>query len=218
MSQALPPGQRFYELGDLLKAYTYTGFTFSDTAETPGPGLASYLRIAARDPVRATTALQQIDDLLSVGLFSDEIADEVEDLPHIRPPMGKNVEDCLRIVRGHLERLLQDPSQVPQMNPQNSWEWNERFPELSQLLGAYFHRDFSNIYDSRDEALDEYVSESAPEERTQGVQELGELLTMVSSDQELHTAATALGLDLLPPQGMALRQWLELIQHRIAGA
>lgn len=218
MSQALPPGQRFYELGDLLKAYTYTGFTFSDTAETPGPGLASYLRIAARDPVRATTALQQIDDLLSIGLFSDEIADEVEDLPHIRPPMGKNVEDCLRIVRGHLERLLQDPSQVPQMNPQNSWEWNERFPELSQMLGAYFHRDFSTIYDSRDEALDEYVSESAPEERAQGVREIGELLTMVFSDQELHTAATALGLDLLPPHGMSLRQWLERIHQRIAAA
>ncbi|MFE7170955.1 contact-dependent growth inhibition system immunity protein [Streptomyces sp. NPDC057616] len=216
MSQALPPEPRFYELSDLLAAYANTGFTFSDTAETPGPGLASYLRIAARDPARAETAVHQIDDLLSVGLFSEEIADDVEDLPHIRPPMGTSVEDCLRIVREHLYRFLQDPSRVPRANPQNRWEWNERFPALSQLLGAYFHQDFEYFYESRDEALDEYVSEALPEDRAQAQQELGELLTMVSSEQELDTAATALGLDLLPPEGMSLRQWLELIRHRIA--
>ncbi|MER6548351.1 contact-dependent growth inhibition system immunity protein [Streptomyces sp. NPDC001250] len=218
MSQALPPGQRFYELSDLLEAYAHTGFTFSDTTETPGPGLASYLRIAARDPARAATAVHQIEELLSVGLFSDEIADDVENLPHIRPPMGRSVEDCLRIVRDHLYRFLRDPSRVPQENPQNSWEWNERFPALSQLLGAYFHRNFSDFYESPDGALDVYVSEAVLEDRAQAAQELGELLTMVSSDQELQTAATALGLDLLPPQGMTLRQWLELIRQRITTA
>ncbi|MER6234404.1 contact-dependent growth inhibition system immunity protein [Streptomyces sp. NPDC001663] len=218
MSQEFPPEHRFYELSDLLEAYANTGFTFSDTAETPGPGLASYLRIAARDPARAETAVRQIDDLLSVGLFSEEIADEVENLPHIRPPMGTSVEDCLRITRDHLYRFLQDPSQIPLINPQNHWEWNERFPELGQLLGAYFHQNFSYFYNSRDEALDEYVSESLPEDLAQAARELDELLSMVSSDQELHTAANALGLGLLPPEGMTLRQWLEFIQNRVATA
>ncbi|MFE5890660.1 contact-dependent growth inhibition system immunity protein [Streptomyces sp. NPDC056462] len=218
MSHNFPPGQRFYELADLLTAYTYTGFMFTDTTETPGPGLASYLRIAARDPVRAETAVHQIEDLLSVGLFSEEIADDVEGLPHVRPPMGVSVEDCLRIARDHLYRFLQDPSRVPRLNPQNAWEWNERFPELSQLLGAYFHRDFSYIYESRDEALDEYVSQSEPKDCAQAAQEITELLTMVASDQELHTATTALGLDLLPPEGMSLQQWLELIRRRITAA
>ncbi|MFD5009233.1 contact-dependent growth inhibition system immunity protein [Streptomyces chartreusis] len=218
MSQESPPGQRFHELADLLKAYAYNGFTFTDTIETPGPGLASYLRIAARDPVRAETAVRQIDDLLSVGLFSEEIADDVEGLSHISPPTGASVEDCLRIARDHLYRFLQDPSRVPQTNPQNAWEWNERFPELSQLLGAYFHRDFSYIYDSRDEALDEYASQSEPEELAQATQEITDLLTMVPSEEELHTATTALGLDLLPPQGTSLREWLELIRRRITVA
>ncbi|WP_369271800.1 contact-dependent growth inhibition system immunity protein [Streptomyces sp. R11] len=218
MSQALPPEPRFYELSELLEAYANTGFTFSDTPETPGPGLASYLRIAARDPARASTAVHQIDDLLSVGLFSDEIADDVENLQHIRPPMGTSVEHCLRIARDHLNRFLEDPSRVPQMNPQNNWEWNERFPELSQLLGGRFHQDFSYFYDSRDAALDEYISEVEPETRTQAAQEINELLTMVSSDQELDTATTALGLDLLPPEGTSLRQWLELIRRRITAA
>ncbi len=103
------------------------------------------------------------------------------------------MEDCLRIARGHLHRLLQDSSHIPQVNPQNSWEWNERFPELSQLLGAYFHRDFSYIYESREEALDEYIGQSEAGEREQAVRQLGELLAMVSSDEELRIAATALG-------------------------
>jgi hypothetical protein len=145
MSQALPPEPRFYELSDLLKAYAYTGFTFTDTRETPGPGLASYLRIAAREPARAETAVHQIEDLLSVGLFSEEIADDVENLPHIRPPMGTGVEDCLRIARDHLNRFLEGPSRVPQMNPQNAWEWNERFPQLRQFLGAYLHRNYFRV-------------------------------------------------------------------------
>ncbi|WP_406260714.1 contact-dependent growth inhibition system immunity protein [Streptomyces chartreusis] len=218
MSQALPPGPRFHELSDLLEAYTDTGYTFSDTAETPGPGLASYLRIAARNPARATTAIAQIDDLLSVGLFSGEIADDVEDLPHIRPPMGTSVEDCLRIAREHLRRLLQDPSQIPQTNPQTVWEWNERLPELSQFLGGYLHQNYSDFHATPDDAIDEYVAESAPEHRAQAAQEITELLTMVSSDQELDTATTALGLDLLPPQGTSLRRWLELIRRRITVA
>ncbi|MFF4908779.1 contact-dependent growth inhibition system immunity protein [Streptomyces sp. NPDC001260] len=215
MSQAPRPEPRFYELCELLEAYANTGFMFSDTAERPGPGLASYLRIAARDPTRAATAVRQIDELLSVGLFSEEIADDVENLPHIRPPMGSSVEDCLRVARDHLNRFLQDPSQIPLVNPQNSWEWNERFPELSQLLGGYFHQNFSYFYSSRDEALDEYVSEVPPEVRAQAAQELDELLAMVTSEQELHTATNALGLGLLPPEGMSLRQWLETIRRRI---
>ncbi|MGW3862839.1 contact-dependent growth inhibition system immunity protein [Streptomyces sp. NPDC005047] len=92
---------------------------------------------------------------------------------------------------------------------------NERFPSLSQLLGAYFHRDFSDIYASRVEALDEYVSEAAPENRARAAQEIGELVTMVASDQELSTATTALGLDLLPPRGTSLREWLESVRRRI---
>ncbi|MEV6998630.1 contact-dependent growth inhibition system immunity protein [Streptomyces sp. NPDC093982] len=218
MSQAPPLEPRFYELGELLEAYADAGFMFTDTAETPGPGLASYLRIAARDPARAATAVRQIDELLSVGLFSEEIADDVEDLPHIRPPMGTSVEDCLRVARDHLNRFLEDPSRVPQMNPQNHWEWNERFPQLSQFLGAYLHRNYAEFYASPEAAVDEYVVEAVPEDRAQAAQEITELLTMVASDQELHTATTALGLDLLPPDETSLRQWLELIRRRITTA
>ncbi|EPD54750.1 contact-dependent growth inhibition system immunity protein [Streptomyces sp. HGB0020] len=216
MSQPPPPEPRYYELGELLEAYAETGFEFTDTVETPGPGLASYLRIAARDPARAETAVRQIDDLLSVGLFSEEIADDVEDLPHIRPPMGVSVEDCLRIAREHLIRFLQDPSQVPSMKPQNHWEWNERFPGLGQLLGAYFHQHFLSFYDSYDDALDDYVSEVLPEDKVQVAQDIDELLAMVPSEQELDSVTSILGLGYRPPQGMTHRQWLQQIRQRLS--
>lgn len=216
MSQ--PPAQepRFYELGELLEAYAETGFEFTDTAETPGPGLASYLRIAARDPARGETAVRQIDDLLSAGLFSEEIADDIESLPHIRPPMGTSVEDCLRIAREHLTRFLQNPSQVPSMKPQNHWEWNERFPGLAQLLGAYFHQNFLSFYASYDEALVDYVSEALPGDQAQTAQEIDELLAIVDSDQELESVTSILGLGYRPPHGMTHRQWLQQIRRTLS--
>ncbi|MFF7333640.1 contact-dependent growth inhibition system immunity protein [Streptomyces sp. NPDC090306] len=217
MNHETPSWQRFYELSDLLEAYASADFTFADTAEVAGPGLASYLRIAAREPSRASKAIEQIDDLLSVGLFSEEIAEDVETMPHIRPPLGSSVEDCLRIARRHLVRLLQDPSQIPPAHPQTSWEWHERFPRLGQLLGAYFNQEFSSFYTTRDEALNEYIDESWPEDSLMAAQEIGELLTMVTSDRELARAASALGLALLPPDGMTLRQWLQTVREKILG-
>lgn len=104
------------------------------------------------------------------------------------------------------------------MNPQNAWEWNERLPALSQFLGAYLHQNYSEFYASPEAAIDAYVSEAEPDDRAHAAREIAELLTMVSSDEELDTATTALGLDLLPPEGTSLRQWLELIRRRITAA
>ncbi|MFF4802759.1 contact-dependent growth inhibition system immunity protein [Streptomyces sp. NPDC001351] len=188
---------------------------FSDTAEAPGPGLASYLRIVARDPARGVVAVQQLDEILTIGLFSEEIADEIAWLPEIRPPMGMSVEDCLRISRSHISRVLQDPSQVSQENPQNSWEWKERFPALGQLLGAYLNQDFPDFYDSWQEAVDDYRNEMDGDDVRNSVNEITELLAIVRSDEELEQATDALGLELLPPKGTNLRQWLESMRHRM---
>ncbi|KUL24491.1 contact-dependent growth inhibition system immunity protein [Streptomyces regalis] len=215
MTESSPPGQRFYEIDHLLTAYARSGFTFSDTAEVPSPGLTSYLRVVARDPARGATAVQQIDDLLAVGLFAEEIADEVDPLPRIQPPVGMSVEDCLRIARDHIHRVLQDPSQVQHVNPQNRWEWKETFPLLSQLLGAYFCQDFPDWYATWEEAIDDYLGDMGGEEARRAAEEITEILAIVDSDQELKQATHILGLELLPPRGMTLRRWLENMRYRI---
>ncbi|MBC2907982.1 contact-dependent growth inhibition system immunity protein [Streptomyces cupreus] len=215
MTEPGPPGQRFYEIDHLLTAYARHGSTFSDTAAAPGPGLASYLRVVARDPARGARAVQQIDDLLAVGLFAEEIADEVDPLPRIQPPAGMSVEDCLRVARDYINRVLQDPSQVPLVKPQNRWEWKETFPFLSQLLGAYFCQDFPDWYATWEEAIDDYVGDMGGEESGRVAEEITEFLALVESDQELKQATHMLGLELLPPKGMKLRRWLENMRHRI---
>ncbi|WP_405787595.1 hypothetical protein [Streptomyces sp. NBC_01367] len=138
-----PSNDRFRELRELLRSYTVTGYVFDDTEDRRGIALSAYLRQAALDPARAAEAAAEIDDLLETGLFSDEIADDVDLLPHIRPPRGGTVEGCLAVVGGHLRRFLAEPDSPSRLPPQTAWEWRERFPELSHLMAAYFHQDWS---------------------------------------------------------------------------
>lgn len=208
---------RFHELSRLLSAYESTGEVFDDTLEAPGCALNSYLRTAARTPDRAATAVREIDDLLAVGLFSDGIADDVDLLPHIEPPRGVSVEDCLRIVRHHLNRFLTaPPAPDPTARPQTSWEWKERFPALAHFLGAYFYQDSLEIeYHSHAEAMDDYLTGEPNDDLEQAASEATEFLTLNSSEDELSEATAVLGLREPPPEGVSLRQWLTDVHSTI---
>ncbi|MFE2478153.1 contact-dependent growth inhibition system immunity protein [Streptomyces sp. NPDC059389] len=216
-----PSIDRFRELRELLRSYTVTGYAFDDTEERPGAALRAYLRQAGRDPARAAEAAAEIDDLLQTGLFSDEIADDVDLLPHINPPRGKTVESCLAIISIHLRKFLAGPTTPSQSPPQTAWEWRERFPELSNLLGSYFHQDYSLEYSSDREALDDYVSDTSEIDLRQVVDDIREFLIFNDSDQALKKSAATLGLGILPPDGVRLRQWLadmrEIIVHQLQG-
>ncbi|WP_371633357.1 contact-dependent growth inhibition system immunity protein [Streptomyces sp. NBC_01259] len=203
------PTDRFRELRDLLRAYESTGHTFDDTLETPGAALSSYLRTKAFAPEQAAAAAREIDDLLAVGLFNDELADDVDLLPHIEPPKGVSVEECLRAVRHHLSTFLSKrPAPRADFRPQTSWEWRHRFPALSHLLAAYFHQDFSLEYRSRGEAIDDYLSAEAPEDHAAVVREVDGFIAVNTSADDLAEAARVLGLRVTPPDGTELRQWL----------
>ncbi|MET8819708.1 contact-dependent growth inhibition system immunity protein [Streptomyces rochei] len=208
MSSLPGPGFRFYEVQDLLAAYAAHDHTFSDSPEAPGPALSEYLRIVAQDPRRATTAVEQIDELLLVGLESSEIADDVELLPKIEPPSGRSVEDCLRVIRGHLVRQIANPVPATPSLPAYKWEDRARFPELNQFLGAYFHQDFFDEYASYDDAVDDYLAGASDSDRDQLVRDISDLLSLTTADRDLKQAATVLGMDVAPPSGTGIRQWL----------
>lgn len=216
-----PSNDRFRELRQLLRSYEVTGYTFDDTEDRSGVALSAYLRQAALDPARAAEALAEIDALLEIGLFDDEIADDVDLLPHIHPPHGKTVESCLSLIGEHLRRFLTDPITPSQSPPQTAWEWKERFPELSHLLGAYFHQDFSLEYSSHREALDDYTSDASEGDLRKVADEIREFLILNESDPLLKKSAATLGLSILPPQGVRLRQWLsdvrEIVLHQTQG-
>ncbi|MFJ8542566.1 contact-dependent growth inhibition system immunity protein [Streptomyces sp. NPDC093586] len=210
------PGSRFYEVQELLEAYAAHDCTFTDTPETPGPALSAYLRIVSPDPQRTADAVHQLDDILRTGLFSPEIADDIELLPKIEPPSGRGVEECLRIIREHLVRHLGSPAQQNRSLPQNKWEYRERFPELNQFLGAHFHQDFSDEYTSYAEAVDDYLSGASDADLDQLVRDVTGLLAMAATDKDLKQAVSVLGMDVSPPSGISVRRWLEEVAGTVA--
>ncbi|MFB7254966.1 contact-dependent growth inhibition system immunity protein [Streptomyces nojiriensis] len=216
-----PSNDRFRELRQLLRSYEVTGYAFDDTEDRRGVALSAYLRQAAIEPARAAEAAAEIDDLLETGLFNDEIADDVDLLPHIHPPHGRTVESCLAVIGGHLRKFLAEPEIPSQSPPQTAWEWRERFPGLRHLLGAYFHQDFSMEYSSHREALGDYVSDASESDLRQLAGEIQEFLILNESDKTLKESAMTLGLGILPPKGVRLRQWLadvrEIVLHQARG-
>ncbi|MEU0603492.1 contact-dependent growth inhibition system immunity protein [Streptomyces sp. NPDC006393] len=223
MSHHYPEGfldrdERFPALHEVLDSYAFSGNSFTDTPDEPGVALKAYVRQAMRAPGTLDAAIAEIDDLLQVGLFNDEIADDVDLLPHVEPPDGRTVEQCLATIRSHLERIRASGVYEQAELPQTDWEWRKRFPELSSLLGGYFHQDYPKFYGSHREALDDYLDGNPREYLAAAAQELGEFLSRVSSDKELERAAEILGLMVYPPDGVSLRQWLtdirNIITHR----
>jgi hypothetical protein len=211
--------ERFPELHELLNSYAFAGNTFTDTVEEPGPALQAYVRQAVRKPGLLDQVIAEIDDLLQVGLFSDEIADDVDILPHVDPPAGCTVEQCLTLIRSHLERIRNGGAYQHSGLPQTDWEWWKQFPELRHLLAAYFHQDFSRFYASHREALDDYFSGNPTDDLAEAAREITSFLYLVESDSELDEAAQVLGLMVYPPEGVSLRQWLtdvqSIITHRL---
>ncbi|KIE23159.1 hypothetical protein LK08_31500 [Streptomyces sp. MUSC 125] len=204
--------ERFPQLHELLNSYAFAGNTFTDTAETPGPALQAYVRQALRAPGLLDEVIGEIDDLLQVGLFSDEIADDVDILPHVEPLEGRTVEQCLGIARTHLERIRNGGTYQRSDVPQTDWEWRRQFPELGHLLAGYFHQDFSRFYASHREALDDYFTGNPPEMFAEAAEEIRSFTELVTSDSELDQAAQILGLQIYPPEGVPLRRWLQDIQ------
>ncbi|MER6615319.1 contact-dependent growth inhibition system immunity protein [Streptomyces xantholiticus] len=214
--------ERFLALHELLDAYAETGYAFTDTADEPGPALQSYARIAVQSPGRLHMLISEINDLIRLGLFSADIADDVDLLPRIKPPAGRTVEQCLEVAKIHLERIASGSPFAQTAHPQNPWEWRKRFPELHQLLGSYFHQDFSLDYASHKGALDDYLAGSAEEALKQAAMEIHTLLSIIETDRDLSVAADALGLEVVPPKNVTLRQWLSdirsIIIHRLRGS
>ncbi|MGV9567855.1 contact-dependent growth inhibition system immunity protein [Streptomyces sp. NPDC003480] len=206
---------RFPELQELLDSYASAGWTFTDTPEEAGPALQAYVRYAVNIPGLLDGVISEIDDLLQVGLFSDEIADDVDLLPHINPPAGRSVEECLALIRNHLDRVRDGGPYEESALPQTDWEWNKRFYELGQLLGAYFHQYFSQEYESHKDALDDYLSCNPSEAQLQAARDIGRLLSLVQDDSELNRVTKILGLWVYPPEGLSLRQWLTEMQDTI---
>lgn len=211
--------ERLPELRLLLNAYSSVPREerFTDSPESPSKVMRSYLRMATFYPGRAFRATAEILEVLKHGLDDPDIMSDMATMPHILPPDGRTREDCLRMMIPHLVAFTESGEKVVVGVPETSWEWRERMPNLSGLLGGYFHQDVSYIHPSRsdgvdDEAiLEDYFTHAWGYEVAAAVFEINELLAMSSDQDFLRTAMKNLGLEVVPPRGLSHGEWLTAI-------
>jgi hypothetical protein len=187
---------------------------FTDTADTPSKAMRSYLRMATYYPGRAFRATAEILDVLKQGLDEPNVASDLASMPPIIPPTGRTREDCLRLTVPHLVAFTERGEKAEPAVPETRWEWRERLPNLSTLLGGYFHRDAGDLHpgvDGRadnDAILADYFATNWEYEAAATAAEINELLQIHLPEAQLTEAMTALGAGLLPPPGLSRESWL----------
>ncbi|MBV9023381.1 MAG: hypothetical protein JO362_06220 [Streptomycetaceae bacterium] len=212
-----PWAERLPELRLLLEAYASVPRQerFTDTAERPSKAMRSYLRMATYYPGRAFRATAEILDMLKQGLDEPDVASHLASMPPIIPPTGRTREDCLRLTIPHLVAFTEGGEQAEPAVPETRWEWRERLPNLSTLLG-YFHQDASDVHPGADGSgypdyeaiIADYFATTWEYQAAAAVAEISELLQMHLPEDRLTEAMTALGAGLLPPPGLSREGWL----------
>jgi CdiI immunity protein len=207
------------ELRLLLRAYSSVPHPdwLIDTPDSPSKAMLSYLRMATFYPGRAFRATAEILYVLKHGLDDPRVASELSSMSPILVPDGIPREDRLRMMIPHLVAFTERGETAEAGHPETSWEWQELLPNLSSLLGAYFHQDISYVYPTRDGSVDDeviladYFTTHWPYEVAATVSEISELLAMGSDEDFLAMATTELGSEVIPPQGLSHKEWLSAI-------
>jgi hypothetical protein len=162
-------------------------------------------------------ATAEILDTLKRGLEDPQVVSDMATMPRMNVPDGRTREDCLRMMVPHLVAFTEAGEQAVASVPETSWEWRERLPNLSNLLGGYYHQDVGYVYpglkrDSLDEVvLADYFATNPHDEVAAAVFEINELLAMGSDENFFKMAATELGLELIPPSGLSYERWLSTV-------
>ncbi len=214
---AAPWAERLPELRLLLEAYASVPREerFTDTADTPSKAMRSYLRMATYYPGRAFRATAEVLEVLKQGLGEPDVASHLASMPPIIPPTDRTREECLLLAVPHLVAFTEGGEQAEPAVPETRWEWRERLPNLSTLLG-YFHQDAGddhpradgNAYPDYEAIMADYAATTWEYEAAAAVAEIGELREMRLSEARLAEAVTALGAGLLPPAESSREDWL----------
>ncbi len=90
------------------------------------------------------------------------------------------------------------------------------YPQLHQLMSAYFHRDWPMDGQGWDEVVDDFVAESPGSVVIDTAEELRGLLAAGLSDGELSVVLTRLGGEVDPVAfQMSATGWLTAVRHRL---
>jgi hypothetical protein len=97
----------------------------------------------------------------------------------------------------------------------------ERFPAMSQLLGAYFHQDWMLLNSDGAEVVRSIVAETSPDYLSQAAHEIDELLDLRLTEDELaQLFYPELGIYFIPSvDGISYSDWLRSVRDafRVGG-
>lgn len=93
----------------------------------------------------------------------------------------------------------------------------DKFPNLGEFLGCYFHQDWTCDDESAIAVVDRYLREWPNEEVQAAVKEIRQLLEEAENEAELRAAVLKLGSYYeVGADGLTYREWLESVSERIA--
>lgn len=103
------------------------------------------------------------------------------------------------------EEILDDPSAA--------------FPQLHQLLGAYFHQDWAADGQGWETVVDDFIRETPGSAVAVAAAELRGLLASGFSDGDLEVALEGLGGSVVPSAfGMTTTAWLDAVLRRLGSS
>jgi len=89
---------------------------------------------------------------------------------------------------------------------------------LHQLMGAYFHEDFHDVYGGVWQTVDAFIADD-PAESAQLPNEIAWALTKFSTEEAMESYLTSLGCSYQPQPGEGgYRGWLTEIARRVSAA
>jgi hypothetical protein len=100
--------------------------------------------------------------------------------------------------------------------------YRSKFPQIGQLLGAYFHEDWPDFDNDWPDVVRRYISETSPDYRAKTIAELKEFLNLGLSDEQLLSALLNdfhSGLDPSNPAfNTPAKQWLQQVLEMLEKA
>lgn len=95
----------------------------------------------------------------------------------------------------------------------------DKFPHLSNLMGAYFHQDWDLEFSTYQEVLAYFINVTFEEDRIKTIKELKELLSLNLDEEQLHDfLVNELHCDYSPLPELSHTEWLLEVLKTIEGS
>ncbi|MFJ8821665.1 contact-dependent growth inhibition system immunity protein [Streptomyces sp. NPDC102467] len=208
--------RRYGELDQVLRAYV--GQPADDTEDRPGVALTAYLRLTWHTrPWALGTAESQLREYARnpPGALRLRLG-EFYPVPDVGLPES-DLQNWLFMLADHIKRSVEEGEVPPPSAPVTHWEWQTRFPELTQFLGGWFSQDMPDEFADHDAAVVDYVSQAARPLIARLAGEVQELLDLDLEESDLAAALAELGMEVDPPSPYAPSRWLQLVGGQLSG-